>query len=110
MWFALSCLLIWHFKTKISVSKTQIHILLVLVAGSSRQKCHCPRGPVRQFYKQSLRMKKLRVRGREHLTLDLRTISIRTGSQVSPLKPEVSVHSDMALSLPAWLYNGSRAS
>lgn len=54
--------------------------------------------------------KKLRVRGREHLTLDLRTISIRTGSQVSPLKLEVSVHSDMALSLPAWLYNGSRAS
>lgn len=58
MWFALSCLLIWHFKTKISVSKTQIHILLVLVAGSSRQKCHCPRGPVRQFYKKSLQMKK----------------------------------------------------
>lgn len=110
MWFALLCLLIWHLKTKISVSKTQIQILLVLVAGSSRQKCHCSRGPVRQFYKLSPQMRKLRVRGREHLTLDLRTISIRTGSQVSPLKPEFCVHSDMALSLPAWLYNSSRAS
>lgn len=56
---------------------------------------HCHGDPVRQISEKTEGQ-----REREHCTLDLRAVSTRPGSQVSPLELEACVHSDMALSLP----------